>query len=81
MALIVQKEDLINTEVSRYKVNFSLFIAMSVHSREMNVTSGLREVDSSEPRLKRLLAWTDQRSFQSEGPSFYKQGHNIRQSQ
>ena len=77
MALLVQKEDLINTEVLYYKVNFSSFNAISVHSREMDVTSGLRDVDSSGSRLKRLAAWTDQRSFQSAGPSFYKQGHII----
>ena len=56
MALLVQKEDLINMEVLHYKVNFSSFNAISVHSREMNVTYGLREVDSSGSRLKRLAA-------------------------
>ena len=68
-------------EVLHYKVNFSSFSAITVHSREINVTSGLREVDSSGSRLKRLAAWTDQRSFQSAGPSFYKEGHNLGQSQ
>ena len=68
-------------EVLHYKVNFSSFSAITVHSREINVTSGLREVDSSGSRLKLLAAWTDQRSFQSAGPSFYKEGHNIGQSQ
>ena len=34
-------------EVLQYKVNFSSFSAITVHSREMNVTSGLGEVDSS----------------------------------
>ena len=60
-----------------YNANFSSFNAISVHSRQMNVTFRLREVDSSGSRLKRLAAWTDQRSFQSAGPSFYKEGHII----
>ena len=77
MALLVQKEDLINTEDLHYNVNFSSFYAISVHSRQMNVTFGLREVGSSGSRLKLLAARTDQRSFQSAGPSFYKEGHII----
>ena len=81
MALLVQEEDLTNMEVLHYKVNFSSFNAISVHSREMNVTYGLHEVDSSGSRLKRLAAWTDQRSFQNAGPFSHKQGHNIGQSQ